>query len=257
MLHTINLHKLRNAEYLQFGKDAAALLTDADATSLGINKPFATFKNSITEIENAFKTELANPLSAKLSELDSLRDNVFLGIWYVTDGYLLHFNPEIVAKAEIVRKNLLTYGRDTIKISYPAETASINSMITDWETKPELTAAVDALHLTEWKVGLKQINTEFEATYTERAKKEGDAATINPVKTLRLPSVKLWDKFTTTLSAQYILHDEDATLGPKYLSLINNINALIDTYKNILTVRQAKNKKTTGSTDTPPASNNG
>ena len=257
MIHTINLNNLRNAEYLQFGKDAGALLSDADATALGINKPNTNFKSSIADIETAFKTEQSSPLSAKLAELDFLRDNAFLGIWYIADGYLLHFDEAVIAQAQIVKKNLVTYGRDTIKISYPAETASINSMVNDWGNKPDLTAAIAALHLTDWKVGLKQINTDFETTYTERTKNEGDAAAINPVKTLRLPSVKLWDKLATTINAQYILHDEDAVMEPKYLSLINNINALVDTYKNILTLRQAKNKKasTTATISTPPTTN--
>ncbi len=253
MIHTINLNNLRNAEYIQFGKDAYKLINDADATLLGLLKATTAYKTSIDAIETAFKVEQGNPISKQLAELDEKRDNLFNGIWKITDGYLLHFNPEMVSKAELVKKNLLNYGKNTVKISYPAETANINSMITDWETKPDLTTAITALHLTEWETELKTTNTAFADAYSNRAKIEGDAASTSAVKELRLPSVKLWDKLTTTLKAQYYINEDDTATAPKYLLLINSINALIDTYSNILAIRQAKSKK--DSSTTPPTTN--
>lgn len=243
MISSINLHKLRNAEYIQFGKDALKLITDANATTLGIAKQATAFQVSIDAIDKAFKTEQGNPISQQLMLLDAQRDNLFNGIWKITDGYLLHFTDDIVAKAELLKKNLLTYGKNTTKLSYPAETANINSLITDWELKPDLTAAASALHLTEWKDQLKTINTAFANAYSLRAKTEGDATNVGILKELRLPSVKLWDRLTTTLAAQYYLHEEDTTLAPKYVLLINSLNALINTYQTIVTIRQAKNQK--------------
>jgi len=260
MLHLINLNNLRNAEYLQFGEDAYKLISDADAQALGIEKPANSFKLSITDIENAFKLEQSNPLTAQLVDLDDKRDNIFLGIWKITEGYLLHFNPTIATQANLLMTNLLNYGKDTIKISYPAETANINSLITDWETKPDLTATLTTLHLSDWKDELKNVNTDFAKVYSDRAKTDGEAASISAVKQLRLPSAKLWDKLATTIKSQYYLHEDDAALSPKYLTLINGLNALIDTYSNIIAIRKGKSKtaataKKDGTTTPPPTGN--
>lgn len=253
MIQSINLNNFRNAEYIQFGKDALKLITDANATTLGIAKQTTAFQNSIDAVDKAFKTEQGNPISQQLVTLDEQRDNLFNGIWKITDGYLLHFNEATVAKAELIKKNLLTYGKNTTKLSYPAETANINSLITDWENKPDLTAAAVALHLTEWKDQLKTVNTAFANAYSQRAKTEGDATNVGVVKELRVPSVKLWDKLSTTLQAQYYLHEDDTAAAPKYLLLINSLNALINTYQNILTIRQAKNQKSSAMNGTDAA----
>jgi len=259
MINTINLNNLRNAEHLQFGTDAIQLISTANAATLGIDKPFTNFKSGIAAIENAFKQEQSSALSQQLADLDTQRDTLFTAIWDIIDGYLNHFNENTVAQAQLLKHNLSIYGKATVRLSYPAETANINSLIADWEGKTDLAAALTALHLDEWKKELKTINAQFAAVYNQRVSEEGNAATdnIGNLKVLRAASIKQWNVFTTTLIAQYYLHEDDSAALAPYASLINNINALIVTYSNIIAVRQGKNKKGTTPVTPPVAGTNG
>ena len=86
-MNTIDLPKLRNAEFLQYVKDFSGIINLNNPTQLGIEAKLSTFTTKITELEALYKKALASEKTQELLALDEKRDDAINGIYY----FLLRF----------------------------------------------------------------------------------------------------------------------------------------------------------------------
>jgi hypothetical protein len=157
----IDLMKLRNAEFLQFSKDVMGIITLNNTLALQVGNQYVAFQNITNEIETLFVTDQGNDTTPIIQALDARRDAAIKGITLMANAMVYHFDPAIKAAAIAISDNLRLYGGGIARQNYMAETASINNIIADWNTKPNLTAAITLLQLNAWKTELQNANTEF------------------------------------------------------------------------------------------------
>lgn len=233
MITSIELRNLRNAEFVQFQKDFAAIITRNNPEALQIQAKAEALNAKNVELDTLFKKILANENTKVLVDLDTRRDNALNGIMYHATSYTYHFNSTLKTAGQRVLENINHYGSGIARLNYQAETATLNSIITDWETKPELTEAITTLNLTAWKTELKEANTAFSQTYLDRTQEYGNANPEN-LKTKREETNTAYYGLRDRINALHLLAE---TTPSPYATLINQLNALIDQYNSLLNGR--------------------
>jgi hypothetical protein len=233
MINTINLKDMRNAEYVQFLKGCASIVGANDPTGMNVQLKYDAFINKLAELEVLFKKSTENPITAEIEALDARRDRAVSGLLMHINALSFHFDPAVVTPAMALQHNLKVYTTNIAAENYNAETALINNLVTDWETKPELANALATLGITSWKDELKTANALFDERYIARTQ---DMATASPdnLKTKRLEGNTAYYELRDHINA-------NMTLAPSLLLVktTNEINALITQYNQLLANRKA------------------
>ena len=232
MINSILLRELRNASYLQFQKDFLEIISRNNPAVLQIETKYDELSAKTNELENLFKKVLANPISQELLVLDERRDAAVNGIYYVALGYSYHYDSNLKQAADVLLANIKLYGSGIARLNYQAETATINSLIHDWDNKPELTKAINTLDLKSWKGELESINIEFSTRYLDRTQDYGNA-TPETLKIKREETNTVYYALRDRINALHLLIE---TPPSPYSTVINQLNALVEQYKLLLTV---------------------
>lgn len=233
-MNTIDLPKLRNAEYLQYMKDFAGIINLNDPATLQIDAKLAALNAKTLELEELFKKALANDLTRVILALDERRDNAVMGITAFLQGYSYHYEEDKKQNAQKLLAGMAIYGSGIARQNYMAETATINNLIRDFEDQPELAAAITAFGLERWIDELMEANTLFNTEYLTRTQEYGDA---NPdtIKSKREETNETYYALRDRIDA---LHTLVETPPSPYSTVINQLNALTDQYNVLLVNRQ-------------------
>ena len=233
MIFSIEINHLRYGEFIRFGTNLADLIEQNDPAALNVIVQHNDFKNSINEMRALYVQARSNPITKELLQLDDSRDNSVYGITGVIGGYLYHYDEAISGAARLLADNLKLYGSGIAKLNYQMETTQVEEIISDWETQPQLLAALTLLGLVEWKNLLKATNQEFDQKYLQRTQQYGAASPVT-----------LKEKSEEAMRAYYELRkfiEAYATINnnsPVYQKAINEINALIEQFNQLLVNRQ-------------------
>ena len=242
MINAISISILRNAEYLQFMKNVDSLVVANDPTVLNVVAQQAALNSSNALLDGLFKTQLANEITQELVLLDERRDKAINGLLFVISGFMYHYDAPTAQAANVLNDNLKLYGSGIAKQNYQAETATIASLVNDWETKTALTDAMTLLNLKDWKNELKAANELFDVKYLARTQEYG-AANPDTLKAKREEANAIYYTLRDFLNSFSIVQPSVANT-----KVTNEINALVDQYNTLLNNRIAN-----GSTDvTPP-----
>ena len=231
MITAIDLAKLRNAEFLQFGALFSGLVSANDPVVLNIAAQHSAFKFKLDETAGLFKLERASQTTQELVLLDERRDKAINGLTAVITGFCNHFDAAASQAASLLSGNLFLYGTGVARLNTQAETLTINSMINDWENKPELLAALTALGLNEWVAELKTANQLFEQKYLLRTQEYG-AANPDTLQAKRNETLIAYYELRKFIDAYSVIHPSEA-----FDKLINELNALIDQYNTLIRSR--------------------
>lgn len=232
-MNAIDLPKLRNAEYLQFIKNYLAIVLRNNPTELNIEVKYEALIDKSNELDELFKKILSNENTSVILALDGRRDDAINGIYYVAQGYDYHFDPTLQTAAALIKESISVYGGGIAKLNYQAETATITSLVMDWENKAPLVAAFNTLNLTAWKNELKAANTQFDEKYLDRTQDYGNATPEN-LKSKREETNAVYFNLRNLIDAFHLIAE---TTPSPYTTVINQLNALIDQYNIMLNNR--------------------
>ena len=241
MINAIELVRLRNAEYLQLMKDFVSIVERNDPTTLNVTSKLTDLQTKVGEMDVLFKKILANENTAVLLNIDKKRDDCINGILLVAQGFEYHFEENIRMAAEKIATNIRFYGAGIAKQNYQAETATLTNIINDWENKAELVAALSTLNLTAWKDELKIQNNTFNSVYLDRTQEYGNT-TPESLNNKRNETNTVYYALRDRITALDILIEAPAT--SPYTTVINQLNALIDQYNNLILNRSNTSKET-------------
>jgi Family of unknown function (DUF6261) len=231
MINSIDLEKLRNAEYIQFSKDCSSIVQLNNPADLQVQSKYDSFNSKRAELEVLFKKSTANPITTEIEALDARRDGAITGIQMVIRGFSYHFNPDIANPAKLLLNDLKIYTSPIASENYQAETAILTNLIADWESKPELTQAITALNLLDWKNEIKAANELFDTKYIARTLDLGSASPDN-LKSKRTEANACYYDLRNHIDAHNTLNT-----SPLLIKTINEINALIAQYNALIVGR--------------------
>lgn len=234
MMNSIDLQKLRNAEYLQYMKDFSGIINLNNSAQFDIESKFNAFTIKIEELEALYKKALASEKTQELLLIDTRRDAAINGIYYFLFSHTYHFETAKQQNAQVLLENMALYGSGIARLNYQAETATLNNLIRDWENKPELINAIAEFGLIEWVTELKTANEEFNTKYLSRTQEYGDA---NP-ETIKLKREEVNVAYYALRDRIDALHLLAETPPSPYVTIINQLNALTDQYNVLLVNRK-------------------
>lgn len=236
----IELNKLRNAEYVQILKDLFVILQDGNVTNLKIVDEFNKLLGYANDIGVVFKTDQGSDLTPAIENEDARRDKAVIGIAKHIDSYTLHFEDKKVAAATLLAEKLKIYGTasDIARLALPAETATIDNLVEDFNTQPSLVAAVKELGLAAWLNELKTANDNLALLYIQRTKQLGDE-NPNNIKDIRLKANDAYQNLRDMFVAQGLV----AKWPANYVTVLNRWNALLEQYNTVINNRAALAEK--------------
>lgn len=229
-MNAIDLFKLRNAEYLQYMKDFTGIINLNNPTQLAIDVKLNAFVSKTDELESLYKKALASEKTQELLAIDERSDDALNGIYYFLLGSSYHFDSVTKRNAQVLLENMALYGSGIARLNYQAETATINNLIRDWESKPELTNALMAFNLLSWVNEMKAANEEFNIKYLSRTQEYGDASP----ETIKLKREEVNIAYYALRDRIDALHILVETPPSPYATVINQLNALTDQYNVLL-----------------------
>jgi len=241
MINAIDLRNLRNSEFLQFSNDFLGLVLLNDPRALKVQPQYDNLKAAANTIEALFKADRGSLMTDELVALDLRRDTAITGITGYVQSLTYHFKEDIRTQASALAANLANYDAGVAKQNYQSETAIINSILTDWTEKPALKAAVAALNIADWQAELADANTAFNAKYLARTQEMG-AASPDTIKEKRQETTLAYYTLRDFINSYYTLNEG----AEPYHKTVNELNALISQYNNLLAGRKG------GNNDTPP-----
>ncbi|WP_046759155.1 DUF6261 family protein [Kordia jejudonensis] len=230
--------RYRNSEFLQYMKDVLELVNANDVDVLQLTTQRDTLAILTNQMDNLFQQEQSSGITQELIDLDARRDKAFMGIKASLEALGYHYDATLQAAARSLLFNLNNYGTNIPRLNYQAETAVIDSMLSDWETETNLVAAVTTTRLTDWIAELKTANEVFNNRYLARISEEA-ATPATSFTAIRENGTNAYKVLVAHVEAH-------ATLGSNAIhqELVNEIYTLAKQYNQ--TVNQRLN---TGSTD--------
>lgn len=235
-------------------------LTDQKVTDV-----LTPYKTKFNKFDEVLKLGGKSPYSQKLADLDKLQDKAYVGMAAQARAMLDHFNSEkaeIAYQANIIIKK---YG-NPCRLPYLQEDAVLKNLIQDLEAfdnkpsggddRPEIeslddvTNRLEKIGLREWLDELKARNAEFMALYAQR--NEEDAAIVTgATKQARNETDEAYYAVARRVNSLADLNGD-----ADYLTVINNINQLLDkeqatlaTHRTTTAKRNAKKKEEGGKDD--------
>jgi len=106
LIQSIDLIKLRNAEFIQFCKDFTVLLQNNGVENLSVQSHYTAMVAKVSELESLFKNELSSPLTAEIEDLDIQRDKAITGIIAAINAFVYHYDSSVADAAVVLQNNL-------------------------------------------------------------------------------------------------------------------------------------------------------
>ncbi|WP_420572926.1 DUF6261 family protein [Kordia sp.] len=223
--------RYRNSEFLQYMKDVLELVNANEVDTLQLTTQRDALAVLTNQIDDLFQQEQSSGITQELIELDNRRDKAFMGIKALLEAHEYHYEEARQLAARSLLFNLNNYGTNIPRMNYQAETAVIDSMLSDWETETDLVNATTSLGLTNWIAELKTANQLFNNRYLARISESA----ANPATSFT--SVR---EVTTKAYRELVAHTEaHATLGSNvaHQELVNEFGILTKQYNQTVGLR--------------------
>jgi hypothetical protein len=225
------LDRYRNSEFLQYMKDVLELVNLQDVDTLQLTTQRDAMQAVTSQMDNLFQQEQSSGITQELIDLDTRRDRAFMGIKGLLETHQYHYEDAMQSAARSLLYNLNTYGTNIPRLNYQAETAVIDSMLSDWSTEPELATATTTLRMTDWIAELATANEVFNDRYLARISE----AAANPAVSF----TTIRDEGADTYRVLVAHIEAHATLGTNatHQSLVNEVSELASQYNQTVDFR--------------------
>ena len=220
----------RNGEYLQFMKNVLTIYQKFDLDALHLTSRVQVLTDSTASMNEVFMSITAHELTPELQLLDQRRDKALIGIRLYLDCMTYKEEDTVVKAAQLLQANYFSHGDRIEKLSYQQETAVTDALLNDWATNPSLVAAQTTINITDWVALLKELNTQFNQLYVNRAQ-----TTLKPgqIEEKRTQMRTAYDELALDTMSYARLADDKTS----YFEIIDDLNGLIGDYNQSVTLR--------------------
>ncbi len=227
----------QQGECLQISHDVVKACIDGDVIKLKIDVETNELNTAASNGDAAYGGPGINSLTEEVIGLDHLRDLALVGIRSIALGYSKHYDISLRKAGKLVLTSLNKYSTHIASENLATETTMIRNWYADTIQQNNIKDAIEVLNLKDWTTYLNTQNEAFDLKYLERSQIIGNNAQLNTVADV-LPTLQ--KKFRTLLSLITALNTLDKT-KLVYVSLINQINGIIQQYNTRAKTRQAIN----------------
>jgi hypothetical protein len=231
MIKSVNFKKFRTSEFIQFFVDINKIYEENNPESLNLSEQHALLANINSELAKVFKQDLGSDITEEIAELDQRRDEAVICLRKLADAYTNHYDSAKKEAGQRMVNAIDKYGSKIYLLNYQAETSTVNNLVNDIETLPELVDANTLMGSGDVVSELKTSNNLFNERYLARVHEEAEKEKVSAGEVI---------KEGITNYRTLVAHTEaHATLNSNvaYSSLINQLNVLIDKYNDTVSGR--------------------
>lgn len=232
----LKLNSLWNSEYTIFVNQLIAIIAKYQPASLHLEKAYNRMAAFIPELAKIKAQELSNAISTLLSNLDKERDILFNVIVAQVKTLSKVNLPAIMPHVAVLKQFIKIHGDDIADAPYNSETKRLDDLKADYQSKPEVIAAAEALNLVILFDQLFLVNAKFEEQFMQRTEEESAVESINT-----RASRKEIDKIVLNFfeSFEHCSREYDKL---DYTTPANEMNGLISYYRTQLKARATRRK---------------
>lgn len=232
MFTPTNLKMLRKEEMVELLRSTVDICDQNDTNALHITNQVDALRSIVDQLDDALVYKREEEFTKKLKLLDRERDEAITGLRH---GFLMntyHSHPETKKAAQKLLDRVDSYGNRITRMNYESESAVLHNLVNDLETEPDLQLALQLVGLQDWVNRLKVANKKFRKLYSRRIAEESKQDKTSFTAT-RPEAITVYMNLINRINA-YIELDETK----RYQPLKNEINTLIERYKQIITNRK-------------------
>ncbi|MDR3260869.1 MAG: DUF6261 family protein [Tannerella sp.] len=225
---------LRNEEWFQFYTEFKALVEKYSPDTLNITALFATFLVLYVDADVALEIIRKSPDTAKMIVADQKRDHTFRSLTDLVRAFLNHFDS---AKREAAQQLTILFDHygNLARKAPNEETAGIHNLLQ--ELNGPYAAQVELLGIHEWTTQLSLDNEEYEALVRDRNAEVATRSQLR-MKEIRRQVQDVYALIVDHIQSSIVIYGEQA-----YAAFVNELNAFIKRYNDVLAQRQGRNKK--------------
>jgi len=240
-IENVHLVNLRNEEHYQFQTDFSGLVQKYTPDTLDITDQYAAYQLLYVNEGEALDVIRRSALTTDIADADTQRDNTFRGISDAVQAAAKHFKTEVIEAAARLQVVFDHYGNLTLK-PYDEETAAITQLVD--ELQGTYATDVATVGITDWVSELKTNNEAFDTLKKERYTQDATQTQLK-MKEVRMAVDDAYHTIVDRISALVIVNGQTT-----YNAFINELNARVEAYNNLLAQRKGRNSKTTTSEET-------
>ena len=236
-MKALSLYRLKNAEFYQFFKQFSEFMLANDLEALNLTNEFAEFSVNMNLFETIYNRTRGSEVTDVLKEMDKERDAVLTSVSIILSGHLKNYGEAYNTAANLLYNEVRLPEKKITFIkskNYQIKTAKIKALLNDWEQTAQYTEAVNLLGLRDNIERLVILNADFEAFFEQRTKEYSSIKAL-PVVELRNTIRDDFYAIRDVLQVYFRKEESDVTL-------MNDINALIDSYNTTVAIRAGKAK---------------
>jgi hypothetical protein len=225
MILTLSFSGLSNAELLSFGQDLDVILAPI---SVNIALIYDPFKQALTVCEetaaDSISKQVAQQQTQELLVADLKRDNIFRGIKFILQAFLLHPDAEKREAAVELQKVVNKVGLNLHREGYDAQSALNRTFLADLDN--EHTERITLLGIGEFIELLRNAQNEFDALRQEQLAQQAGMQDISSMTAVRGDLENTCKELLDILPGYYRMTG-DAALGavlPLIVELIERTN---------------------------------
>jgi hypothetical protein len=229
----IRLFSLRNEEWFQFMTEVRDLTLKFTAQALSIVELFILFLKFYTEADIALEIIRKSPETEKMTEADHVRDQAFHGLNATIRAAVSHFDP---AHSEAARQLIIVLDRfgNLAQKAPNEETAGINNLIQ--ELHGPYAGFVATLGLDAWVGELAARNDAYEVLVKARNEEVAARPKLH-VKLVRRELDDVYRQIVERIEALTLVQGAEP-----YAAFIDQLNAFIARYNNVVAQRRGQHK---------------
>jgi hypothetical protein len=235
-IEKFNLAPLRNNEHSQFMTDVDKMIITSQASELGIDGLYPTFKSVLNTEDAAMRVESGSIKSKIVEECDKQRGNTWSAISMRTNSALLSPFANEVASAEVIRRAIDLYG-DVRTLTYNEESAATANLVADL-LLPANADHLNRIGIQRWVTELKNENEQFQAAFNDR-NNEVAGRESGDVRTIRAQIDSVYKQIVERINASVIME----VAKPAAISFVSQLNEKIKYNKTTLASRSSRAKK--------------
>jgi hypothetical protein len=219
---------MRNEEWFNFFTEFKTFVEQSTPGALDIEALFATFLALYGQADKALEVLRKSSYTAEIVHLDGVRDGTYRGLTETVRAGLHHYSTPMREAAEKLEVIFEHYGNLSAK-PYNEETSGIYNLLQDLRAKAN---EVSILNLSGWLDELEVNNQAFETAILARnAEEAGHIADVNILE-IRRQTDRCYLDIVERLEALMLIQGNTT-----FADFVNNLNANITRYKNILSRR--------------------
>jgi hypothetical protein len=217
-------YKFTNALHLQFVLEVLRIILEFDQIMVKIINLFNVFKVCVDQENSFYKIVRKSHFSKMKAESDKARDAVIIAIKHLLKASIRHSDKEIREAAQRLQIVFNTYDKPVllINLQYDAETAAINNLLQELNTK--YVSDMQKTGIMTWVEELQIKNNEFDNLVQSYHKEASGISDLHLID-LRKETDKAYQEMITFINALALVDKEIS-----YDQLVTELNTLIKHY---------------------------